>query len=87
MKVLGSYIGTLEEDIKNRKVFTTLAMNKLNPIWKSNLSDTKKLRIYECYVFSIFLYGCIAWVDSKIIRNSRLLPKKNDTKVEKGALA
>ena len=67
MKVLGSYIGTLEEGIKRRKVFTTLAMNKPNSIWKSNLSRTEKIRIN---VVSIFLYGCSGWVDSKSLKNS-----------------
>ena len=54
MKILGSYVGTCE-DIKKRK---TLAMNRLNPIWKSGISIEKKIRIYKAYVPSIFLYGC-----------------------------
>ena len=69
MKILGSYVGTCE-DIKKRKTLATLAMNRLNPIWKSGISIEKKIRIYKAYVLSIFLYGCSAWADSKSIRSS-----------------
>ena len=41
MKILGSYVGTCE-DIKKRKTLATLAMNRLNPIWKSGISIEKK---------------------------------------------
>ena len=44
MKILGSYVGTCE-DIKKRKTLATLAMNRLNPIWKSGISIEKKRRI------------------------------------------
>ena len=37
MKILGSYVGTCEDIIK-RKTLATLAMNRLNPIWKSGIS-------------------------------------------------
>ena len=69
MKILGSYVGTCE-DIKKMKTLATLAMNRLNPIWKSGISIGKKIRIYKTYVLSIFLIGCSAWVDSKSIRSS-----------------
>ena len=69
MKIHGSYVGTLE-DIKKRKTLATLAMNRLNPIWKSGISVEKNIRIYKAYVLSIFLYGCSAWADSKSIRSS-----------------
>ena len=41
MKILGSYVGTCQ-DIKKRKTLATLAMNRLNPIWKSGISIEKK---------------------------------------------
>ena len=69
MKILGSYVGTCE-DIKKRKTLATLAMNRLNPIWKSGISVKKKIKIHKAYVLSIFLYGCSAWADSKSIRSS-----------------
>ena len=64
MKILG-IVGTCEK-IKKRKTLATLAMNRLNPIWKSGISIEKK-----GYVLSIFLYGCSAWADSKSTRSSK----------------
>ena len=67
-KKLGSLLGT-EEEIDVRKRLATLAMNKLNSIWKSNINLSAKIRIYKSYIVSIFLHGCSAWADSKTIRN------------------
>ena len=53
MKILGSYVGTCE-DIKKRKTLATLAMNRLNPIWKSWISVKKKESIK--LMFSQFSY-------------------------------
>ena len=54
MKILGSYVGTCE-DIKKRKTLATLAMNRLNPIWKSGISIGKKKEFIKL-MFSQFSY-------------------------------
>ena len=50
-----------EKDIKNRKPQAWRALNNLRKIWKSNISNSLKTRIFDVTVETILLYGCEAW--------------------------
>ena len=55
-KYLGSRTANTEKDIAVRK-----ALNKLDKIWKSILSDEVKLNTFTTLIESILLYGCESW--------------------------
>ena len=55
-KYLGSRTASTEKDIAVRK-----ALNKLDKIWKSVLSDEVKLNTFTTLIESILLYGCESW--------------------------
>jgi hypothetical protein len=60
-KCLGSMIDT-PTDIKRRKSLSIDAMNKLKHIWRNKrLSTNLKLRIFNAYISSIFLYNSELW--------------------------
>ena len=66
---LGSFVDT-EVDIKNRKGLVIGSMKTLNPIFKSRtVSTTTKVRIFEAYVSSVFLYNSELWVITKSFAN------------------
>ena len=66
-KCLGSLVDT-ENDIHRRKGITMDAMNTLNDLFKSHkLSIKTKVKIFEAYVCSIFLYNSELWVLNKKI--------------------
>ena len=61
IKILGSKIDTIE-DFKMRKAAAMEAMDKLSDIWKNNkLTTNMKLRFFNAYVESIFLYNSELW--------------------------
>ena len=55
-KYLGSRTASTENDIAVRK-----ALNKLDKIWKSVLSNEVKLNTFTTLIESILLYGCESW--------------------------
>ena len=60
-KCLGSMIDT-PTDIKRRKSLSIEAMNKLKQVWRNKRVSTKtKLRIFNAYISSIFLYNSELW--------------------------
>ena len=60
-KYLGSLLDT-EKDIGRRKCLAFDAVTTLNPLFKSrNLSEVTKIRIFEAFVSSIFLYNSELW--------------------------
>jgi hypothetical protein len=60
-KLLGSKIGT-ENDISNRKGLTIGAMAKFRRIFKTKLISTAiKIRVFLCFICSIFLYNSELW--------------------------
>ena len=61
---LGTYLDT-NRDLKKRKQLEMCAMNKLNRIWNSDIKIDTKIRVYNVYVKSIFLYGCTSWCSNK----------------------
>ena len=61
MKILGTHIDT-ETDIKHRKAKAMYALTSNNHIFKSGKISTKlKLKVFECYVSSAFLYNSETW--------------------------
>ena len=67
-KILGSLLDTTE-DIKRRKVLTTVAMKSLHYIWTSRLTTGRKIIIFNAIVRSIFLYNSQIWTVTNSIRN------------------
>ena len=60
-KCLGSMIDTAA-DIKRRKSLCIDAMNKLKNVWKNNRVSTQvKLKIFNAFIASIFLYNSELW--------------------------
>ena len=60
-KYLGSRTANTEKDIAVRKALAWKALNKLDKIWKSILSDEVKLNTFTTLIESILLYGCESW--------------------------
>ena len=68
-KCLGTFMDT-EKDINNRKIRAFDSMLTLQPLLKSrHLTIETKLRIFNAYVSSIFLYNCGLWTTTKTINN------------------
>ena len=60
-KYLGSWVESTEKDISIRKALAWQALNKMNTIWKSDMSRDLKLRFFIATIESILLYGCETW--------------------------
>ena len=58
-------MSSTEADIKNRKGSAGKTCNKLDKIWKLELSKNLKMRPLTSIVESVLLYGCEAWSLSK----------------------
>ena len=59
-KLLGSLLGT-EEDIARRKGLAIAAIRQKSDIFYSRLDIPMKMRAFNCYVASIFLYNSELW--------------------------
>ena len=59
-KLLGSLLSTVE-DIKRRKGLAIAAMNNMKHIFYGKRDIKVKLRAFNCYVSSIFLYNSELW--------------------------
>ena len=60
-KYLGSWTDSSEKDISVRKAQAWRALNDMNKIWSSNMSQELKRRFFTATVESILLYGCEDW--------------------------
>ena len=60
-KYLGSFIGDSKRDFLTRKGLAWKACNKLNKIWKSDISTKTKISFFRACVESILLYGSETW--------------------------
>ncbi len=68
-KYLGSFLDT-ERDISNRKRMSMLSYNKYQDILQDKKLNLKtKIRIFESYVSSIFLYNSELWTLTKKLEN------------------
>ena len=67
-KYLGSWItedARCEEEIKTRIAMAREAFWKNKELLRRNVSPRTKLKILNCYVFSILNYGCECWTWNK----------------------
>ena len=77
------YLGTLQDtnsDISRRKCLAILAFNKLKIAFNSKLTIKNKIRIFNAYIESIFLYNAELWTLTKrknTCRRHQHFPKEN----------
>ena len=64
-KYLGSYIASTEHDANIRLGKAWSALNQLDKIWKSNLSDNLKRNFFRAAVESVLVYGSVSWTLTK----------------------
>ena len=68
-KILGSLLDT-EKDIERRYNLASAAYNKLEKTFKSkSLKQKTKLRIFDAYIASVFLYNSELWTLTKTFSN------------------
>jgi len=69
-KLLGSKIDT-QKDIERRKGIAIGTMNEMKHIFKSRRTKMKtKIRTFEGYISSVFLYNCELWTMNKTIEDA-----------------
>ena len=68
-KLLGTLLDT-EEDIKRRKILAINTVNTMQDIFFGDVSMEIKIRTFNCYVSSVFLYNCELWTLTKTIEKS-----------------
>ena len=66
---LGSKIISSENDIQVRIGSAWSALNKLTPIWKSNLDVSIKREFFRATVESVLTYSSQAWTLTKSLEN------------------
>ena len=69
-KYLGSWVDTTYEDMRIRKGSAWSAMNKMDTMWKSNLSRRTKINLFRAAIESVLLYGCETWTLTKKMEKS-----------------
>ena len=69
---LGTWISTTttEHDFRVRKTKAWAACHKMNAIWKSNLRQDLKIRLFQATVESILLYGTETWTITESLKKS-----------------
>jgi hypothetical protein len=60
-KYLGSFIGSVDRDIEERRKAASRAFGRLTPVWKAPLTVKTKLRVFKTMVEPILFYGCESW--------------------------
>ena len=68
-KLLGTLLYT-EEDVKRRNVLAMNVVNSMKEIFFGDISIDVKVRSFNCYVSSVFLYNCETWTLTKTIENT-----------------
>ena len=58
---LGAWIASTQKDIRVRRARAWSALHSMNKVWKSEMSDNLKRRLFVTTVESVLLYGCEAW--------------------------
>ena len=66
-KYLGSYIASIEKDVKVRLAKAWTALNGMNKIWKSTLPDKLKRNCFRATVESVLVYGATTWTLTKTL--------------------
>ena len=67
-KLLGSLLDT-ENDIQRRKGLAVAAINTMKNMFYGKVLFSIKLRAFNCYVSSIFLYNCELWTLTETTKN------------------
>ena len=67
-KYLGAHVPSSLNDFNKRKCFSWSAMNKLDRIWKSNMSRHHKIRFFRACVESILLYNSETWTITQAMK-------------------
>ena len=68
-KLLGTLLDT-EEDVKRRKVLAMNVVNSMREIFFKDINIEFKVRSFNCYVSSVFLYNCETWTLTKTLENT-----------------
>ena len=68
-KYLGSYVSDSRKDFLVRKGQAWNACNKLDKIWKSNITTKTKILLFRSCIESILLYGAETWTMKKVLQN------------------
>ena len=58
---LGGWMESSEKDISVRRALAWKALHGMKKVWKTNLSDNIKRRLFVATVESVLLYGCETW--------------------------
>ena len=58
---LGAWIASTQKDIRIRRARAWSALHNMNRVWKSEMSENLKWRLFVTTVESVLLYGCEAW--------------------------
>ena len=66
---LGAWISNSEKDMRVRIAKAWSASNKMNNVWKSNLSRNLKIRFFRATIESVLLYGAETWTLTKTLQN------------------
>ena len=69
-KYLGSWVNSSERDIKTRRALAWKALNSMKRVWKSNVSNELKTRLFIATVESVLLYGCESWTFTSALERS-----------------
>ena len=64
-KYLGSWIRSSEKEVNVRKAKAWAACHKLKRIWKTDMCEKLKARLFVATVETVLLYGCESWTLSK----------------------
>ena len=62
---LGAWIGDSSKDFEVRKAKAWSTLNKMNKLWKSNMTRKTKVQLFRATVETILLYGSEAWAVTK----------------------
>ena len=68
-KYLGAYAST-EKDLNTRKAQAWSAIHSLEKVWKADIPDQLKIKIFKMTVQSILLYSCESWSLTKSMEKS-----------------
>ena len=58
------------QDVKRRKILAMNVANSMKEIFFGDISIEVKVRSFNCYVSSVFLYNCETWTLTKTIENT-----------------
>ena len=66
----GGWMESSEKDISVRRALDWKALHGNKRVWKSNLSDNIKRRLFVATVESVLLYGCESWTMTSTMERS-----------------